>query len=230
MKKIFAIMILLVLSLCTTTMSRNGVRLDGMQFDEVLKTDYIDSTKVHTLVVESSVSQSYEDRVLLFKFLHMNGDSTVIDATGNYSDNSLGKTAFIIKPKAGEVMMISRMIVSYSDDGAFDSGTYGNNIVLTNGITSYFRRYGVDVYAGLDPNLPITKNTGWAGLCYDVRVDDFGQGEVQLSSRFTFFATGKYIRLDGDLGDEYVLYFHDDFSGLNSHRFLMQGYYEKGPI
>ena len=214
-----------------------GVHLEGMYSGQVLSTDYADSTGVHTLYTAPApmaeptpTVNTYVDKVLLYKFLHLEGDSTVVDAVGNYSDAGLGKTAFIIKPKPGEIIMIARMIISYTDDGAFDSGSYGNNITLTNGITSYFRQNGIDVYQGLDPNIPIMKNPGWAALCYDSRIDDYGQGEVQLSARFTFTTTGKYIRLNGDTGDEYVLYFHDDFTGLNRQSFLMQGYYEVGPV
>lgn len=242
MKKLTIILLILLVTGGATIVGAQanqtkGVHLEGMYSGHILATEFVDSTKTHTLKTVGDptgepqpVTEAYEDKVLMYKFLHREDDSTIIEATGDYSDAGMGKTAYILKPKPGEVIMVARMIISYRDNGTFDSGSYGNGITLTNGITSYFRRDGVDIYQGLDPNVPLLKNPGWAALCYDSRVDSYGSGEAQLSARFTFTTTGKYIRLDGNLGDEYVLYFHDNSTGLNSQSFLMQGYYETGPV
>lgn len=181
-----------------------------------------------SLATKSSVD--YEDKVLLFKFMTKENDGVTVDAIEDYSDAGEGKTAFIIKPKAGEIYRIARLIVSYKDSGSFDSGGYGNGISLINGVEGWFRKDGVDLIPAFDPQFPIKKNPDWATICYDTRVDSYGSGEEQLSARFTFLKTGKYMELVGDNGDEFVLYFNDDFTGLNSQKLIVQGYYQVGPI
>ena len=76
----------------------------------------------------------------------------------------------------------------------------------------------------------VLTNPDWATICYDARVDDYGSGDGQLTARFTFLNTGKFMELVGDDGDEFAIYFNDDFTTLNSHRFMVQGYYEVGPL
>lgn len=200
-----------------------GVNLRGMFPKHLLKTIYDSVTKTHLL----KVAVENTDKVLMLKYMTKDNDGATVDAIGDYSAT---RGVWMIKPKPGEIIHIARIVVSYKDDGSFDSGSYGNGIVLTNGITSYFRQNGVDVYPGFDPNLPILKNPDWAAICFDTRVDTYGSGEEQLSVRFSFNKTGKDIILYGDTGDEYVLYFDDNFTGLISHRILAQGYYEVGPL
>lgn len=206
----------------------SSIHLRGMGAGQTLQTEYNPATKQHTVVVNAS--EGYVDKPLMAKFLTQENDGVTVNANGNYSDGGLGKTAFILKPKPGEVFMVARMIVSVKDTGSFDSGSYGNGVALVNGLTSFFRQDGVDVLPAFDPQFPIKTNVDWAAVCYDARPDSYGSGDEQLVARFTFTKYGKFVRLDGSTGDEFVIYCNDDMSPLVRQLFLMQGYYEEGPI
>ena len=138
MKKLFLLLIMII----PLALHADGIYLRGMKGGQLLKTEYDPVSKTHTLA--TSAAAGYEDRVLLFSFMTENNDSVTIDANKDYSDAGLGRTAFVIKPKPGEVYRLSRLIVSYKDNGSFDSGTYGNGLVLTNGIAAWFRKDGDD--------------------------------------------------------------------------------------
>lgn len=226
MKKIILILVIGLLTNLWARDNTKGVHLDGMYSDHILKTQYTDSTKEHTLYT----SEVYKDKPIFAIYYTKNFDGTTINGIGNYSDAGEGKTAFGIKPNPGEIYRVARLIISYKDDGVFDSGDYGNSITLTNGISGWFRQDGEDILPFTIPLQPITNNSDWAGVCYDTRVDTYGQGASQLTARWTFTRFGKFIELHGDTGDELVIYLHDDFTGLITHRFLAQGYYEVGPL
>lgn len=196
-----------------------GVHLDGMYTDHILGTLYDAETKTHTLTVNTS--GGYVDDPIFAQFMHIEGDSTVIDAIGNYSD---AVTTFIIKPPAGTVFYITKMLVSYKDTGSFDTEDYGNGINLTNGLSFWYRIDGVNVSPAFEPPFYVTSNSDWATLCPDTRVDTYGSGNEQLNARFIFTQSGKFLKLDGNKGEEFVLYLNDDFTGLLSHKFLFKGY------
>lgn len=213
-------MMMILFMALSSAVSGDGIYLRGMKSGTTLQTVYDDSLKQHIL----QVVEGYIDSPIYAYFMHLEGDSTVIDAIGDYSDAGLGKQAFIVKPPPGVVYYIARMIVSYKDDGDFDSGYYGNRVALLNGLDFWYRINGVNVLPSFRPPFYIKTNTDWAAICYDSRVDTYGQGENQLTARFSFSRFGKYIRLDGDVGEEFVVYVHDDFTGLNAHKFLLQGF------
>jgi len=89
------------------------------------------SPGVHRPVV--SVGNSGPVNESVDRFLDTNGDGTgTKSATGNYAESPV---SFFIQPPAGEVFRLNRMLVHIEDSGTFDSGSYGNGITLTNGIT-----------------------------------------------------------------------------------------------
>jgi hypothetical protein len=116
--------------------------------------------------------------------------------------------------------------VRVEDVGTLDSGYYGNNIVLTSGIVVRAQQNGNQVTARLTGNSPILTNAEWADFCYDVVKTDFGQGNVFLHVRWTFAKSGRPIRLVGDEGDFLEVVLGDDFTGLVSHGFTVQGFVE----
>lgn len=135
-----------------------------------------------------------------------------------------------IAPSAGQVLVINRMIVSYSDTGSMDAAKYGNNIDLTNGITMGVDRStdSKELFDLIDPLGPILTNGDWMTYCYDQALQVYGIGDEYLAMRWTFGKSGKSIWLHGDEGHRIWLNLDDDFSDLNTHRFLFQGYYHSG--
>ena len=147
--------------------------------------------------------------------------SGTVNAVGDYS---VTPGVFKIAPGAGEVFRLTRLIGYIEDAGTFDSGAYGNNITLTNGISIDYDFSGgtVDLLGGET----IKTNTEWASHCFDSRLDTYGAGNESLVFRWTFARSGQLIRLDGDANEELRLTFNDNLTGLVVHHFLVQGYVE----
>lgn len=166
-----------------------------------------------------------------WQFADVDGDGTgAFNATGDYSDGGLGLTEFGIQPGPGEIFDIARMIITIEDTGSFDSGSYGNNVTLTNGIAIEKRVGTINGASVLDQSLtgaqPIITNVGWGAYCFDVEVHTFGQGNEFLLARWTFLKAGVFLRLVGDDDEYFAVRLHDDFSGLVDHGFNLQGFIE----
>ena len=158
-----------------------------------------------------------------------------INAKGNYSDAGLGATDFCITAKPGEFLLLERMLVTVRDEGSFDSGFYGNSIVLTNGIRllNGFKDSENNIVETFDitEGLPIKTNPDWGAYCYDVTPSSYGQGDETLNVRWTFSKMGRPVILDGDakyqdqtgLREFACIRLNDDFTGLKGHYFQIQG-------
>ena len=140
-------------------------------------------------------------------------------ATGNYATVQ----RFWRGPAVGKKWVISRLLVTVEDSGSFDSGNYGNGVVLTNGISVQVWD-GSNVDLDLTDSHPIKTNVDYAHFCYDVAISSFGVGNEYLNARWTFAKAGKGILLDGDATERIAVALHDDFTGLVDHHFLIQGY------
>lgn len=130
----------------------------------------------------------------------------------------------------GDVLVIHRMIVTYSDVGTMDANKYGNNITVPNGIQLRMSRDpGQSVLYNLtDGFAPVKTNGDWMIYCFDQNHQPYGVGDEYISMRWTFSKTGKPVWLHYSEGHMLELNLRDDFSGLTSHRFLFQGYYHSG--
>ena len=152
---------------------------------------------------------------------------TVGDRSGDVNMNVDGSTTpitFYIKPKAGEVIKLARIITSLRDGGSFDSGGWGNQTAeLTNGLELKWKRDGV-LYNLTE--VPIKSHYDLASYSYDIDHSNFGSGDEFLTNRFTFTKAGQYLTLDGDLGDELQVIVNDDLTYLVDQRVSAQGYYE----
>lgn len=157
---------------------------------------------------------------LLFQLASSNGDGT--GTTNMIGDYSSAATQITVTPASSDVYMITRMIVFVEDAGSFDSGAYANGITLTNGIDVLLKD-GSGTITTLTP-FPITTNAEWAAMCHDVTVHDFGTGNTAMSVRWTFERAGKQLKLDGSEGQFLEISFNDDYTGVITHQFLLQGY------
>lgn len=158
----------------------------------------------------------------IFYFLDTVGDqSGTKNAVGNYAG---AVQKFICKPIAGEIFFLSRMMIHVEDVGSFDTGSYGNRVALTNGIDFSVWDKDDNVIFTFNNDLPIKQNVHWARFAYDTRVDTFGTGNSFLIARWSFFKSGQLIKIDGDKGEYIGASLNDDFTGLVSHYFNLQGF------
>ena len=160
----------------------------------------------------------------IYQLASTNGDGTgTTNAVGNYSDAGDGATDFKLTAlNTSSYYILERVIISISDVGAFDSGAYGNAVTLTNGITVDIQDADDVTIAPMTP-FPIKTNGEWAAVCHDFTEQAFGQGDVYGTVRWTFSrAVPGGIRIEP--GESLVFTLNDDFSGLESHRFFVQGW------
>lgn len=70
------------------------------------------------------------------------------------------------------------------------------------------------------------RNTSWvyqAAMCYDVQLLAWGSGNDLVAARWTFANSGRPLVLRGNDGDRLELILRDDFTGLISQTFMIQG-------
>lgn len=141
------------------------------------------------------------------------------DAIGDYSG---APQNFWVEPQQGQQgLQVTRLLTQIEDAGNFQADSYGNGIVLVNGITISVLDINDNVTNLLTARDTIKANVHWARYCYDVDFRSFGSGNNFLDVRWTFSATGKPIQLMP--GEKLVLTLNDDFSDLVAHYFVMQG-------
>lgn len=157
----------------------------------------------------------------IFRLLDTVGNGTgTTEATGNYS---VTPQSFKYTAPSGWAE-IQRIIVMIQDTGAFDIEEYGNGVALTNGIRVFLRDSEDNVIQEYT-SFPIKSNGDWAGHCHDFNHFDFGTGDEVGTIRWTFAKSGQPIIVKLDQGEYFEVLLNDDFSGLNKHRFTIQGHY-----
>ena len=147
-------------------------------------------------------------------------NGSTVRANGDYSS---GVERFIWTPLTDRIAHIARMLITLEDTGAFDAAKYGNNIVLTNGITVHVRNVANDSQVHNLTAGPVLNNSDWGARAFDSQVNSWGVGNEILAVRWTFSRAGSPIVLDDSMYLSVDL--HDDFTGLVNHRFLIQGEY-----
>lgn len=153
-----------------------------------------------------------------------------IDAVGNYA---AAAQDFHVQPEAAndaradEIMKIRRMIVFIEDSGNFRAEHYGALMTaLAVGIKVLkLDSAGNIIQDFLGGATSIKSNGEWASTCYDMSNITFGAGNEFIVARWTFSRAGKSIVLHGEESERLVLRCNDDLSGLEKHRFMMQGSY-----
>jgi hypothetical protein len=158
----------------------------------------------------------------LYRYLDTVGDgSGVKEHAVDYSGASA--TKLLIKPPAGEVYVVERMLVAIVAAGQVLASKYGDQNALSNGLLVVVER-DEDLLADLTDEVPIKTNSDWGRLCFDVLSSGVGPGDTYVLIRWTFGRAGKPIFLDGDRDDALVVLAHDTFAPLTSHTFMVQGH------
>lgn len=108
-------------------------------------------------------------------------------ATGNKSIIGVGTLLapidYYIEALPGERLLIVRLMFHIVDSGKLNSGFYGNDITMTNGIQLFYKRgaFTFDITDGF----PIKTNVDWGRWCYDSNVSSYGTGNEALNARRT---------------------------------------------
>lgn len=154
---------------------------------------------------------------VLVQKLSTNGDGTgAVEAIGNYS---LAAEEFYFE--ATRHCNIEQLTVKIEDVGTFDSGSYGNNLTLANGIVIE-KRNAADVLQFTLTPFPILKTADWAAYCYELTLFSWGTGNETAAARWelsSFVNHGVHL----SAGEKFVVKLNDDFSGLVRHEFLIEG-------
>lgn len=158
---------------------------------------------------------------LFSRYLDTNGDGT---GTEDFIGNQASVEAYI-QPPADKIFYIARMIVSIEDGSGMKAEQYGNLSALTNGIEIKIQD-SQGVVSDLTGGVPIKTNAQWGALCFDVDIKDWGTSPTQelLVARYTFERSGRGLFLNADFGDKLSVLLNDNFTGLISQKFLVQGY------
>jgi hypothetical protein len=159
-------------------------------------------------------------KTIISHYLDTNGDATgTYDAVGDYSGAA---EEFYYEAPAGGAT-IERMLVSIGDTVGMQAQEYGNlGAALTNGIVVEIQDEDGVVNVVLTGQAPVHTNSEWGALCYDVDLKSWGSGNELLVVRWTFARSGESVRLNA--GQKLVVRLNDSFTGLLSHRFMIQGY------
>ncbi len=153
-----------------------------------------------------------------------------IDANVDFSAKPQNFTA---GPPSDEVWRISRMLLTIIDANIVNVASYGAIAGgLTNGLEVGVIQDGIIGILNPERNISdgmfkIRSNGDWASLMFDVEITNLGSGDDYVTGRWTFDKAGTKIRLDGATNDTIFIEFSDDMSGLEAHRFLLQGYIER---
>jgi hypothetical protein len=159
---------------------------------------------------------------LLYQLASVNGDGTGLTDM-NY-DASLG-VDFRVTPPVGVKYNLARILVNIVDTRTgWSPVKYGSTVAspgLATGIgISKDNADGVLYYC--TPIL-IKTNANWSLMCYDAQLLDFGTDDYVLPIRWTFERAGKPLTVDGNKGEFLNIHFADDFTGITSQQFHVQG-------
>lgn len=146
-------------------------------------------------------------------------DDTLWNAKNDYTSFN---SEFYYKNTEYLTCEIHRLLISIEDAGNFDSAAFGNGITLTNGIEiKHFDAAGA-VITDFTGGLFLKTNGHLGRLFYDIDLVNFGVGNQILNGRFTFAKSGSPCKLKN--GERIGVIFRDDFTGVVSHTYMIQGW------
>lgn len=145
------------------------------------------------------------------------------DAAGSEDmavNGSVTPVEFTLEPRAGEkALILSQAVITIVDTGNFDSGSYGNNVILTNGIlVELVSDTGVVLVDLLDGD-PVKTNPEWAQNTGNLTLYTFGSGDNVAT--IVWNAPGNQIILDANTILRVTI--QDDLTGLSKHQIHCQG-------
>lgn len=141
----------------------------------------------------------------------------VSNAIGDYSGTP---TRFRLIPAAGELIIVNELHIYIEDGGPLDAGTYGNGLVLTNGIAVELKQ-GL-VTRNIQGTNPILNNSHWTRVTFNTASMVFGGGNNALAYRWDL--KNMYVPLALSSNDELAIILNDNFTGLVSHSFSARGF------
>jgi len=152
------------------------------------------------------------------RFLTTNGDGTgTVNANLDFSGAPVD---FFIQPAVNETLIINQATVHIADTGPVDAGFYGNGIVLANGIEILLTQ-GPIVLLDITASFKIFTNGDWAQYAFEANTTDFGAGINYVHVLFTFAGITAKPRIFQN--QQLRIRLNDDFTGLVTHSFLVQG-------
>lgn len=156
------------------------------------------------------------------ELLSLNGENSVFQYNSDYSG---AETYWEWRPSRGR-WTVNQMCIHYGDSGTFDSGSIGNGITLTNGITfSLVKGTGASAEVLYRPfgSYRILNNAAWWHFARSSQLDAYGVGNNYMGVVCDFREFSDGILVDGDLGVALRAILHDNFSGLVHADFIVRG-------
>ncbi len=151
-----------------------------------------------------------------------------INSSGAYNaiDDYSNGNDFVFVPVGTNITRVARVIITVADMAISDADDYGSINQLPTGVAFFVEKNGTRIR--IDGGVNTTTNGEYQRISYDVSngLSSLGNGKDYVAVRWTFAKSGTDLRLDGAKGDKLVVALHDDFSGLNDHVFVVQGYNE----
>jgi hypothetical protein len=122
-------------------------------------------------------------------------------------------------------LVINRLILYIEDTGTATVATYGADPAWTNGTNLLYEKNGVEV--DILDGLTIKTNADIAHYCYDVSLNAWGAGKINVLGRWTFSkAIPGGITLRGT--DKFIVRTNiEDMTGVTDNHFCIQGYYDE---
>lgn len=159
--------------------------------------------------VQAAPSFQSTTQTPVYRFLDTAGNGTGVK-------NAISSTVpltFYLQPPAGAVYNITRLVATVEDSAVSDATLYGA-VLITNGVT--IRRVSGSTIITLTDGVTIKTNTQWARFCEVKTVTTQLQAVCELDG----------LRLNGDRSERLEVILNDDFSGLDGHYFMAQGWRE----
>ena len=154
----------------------------------------------------------------------LSGPTSGIEMIGDYS---VTPETFSLGPAEKEVWQLQRLTVYIQDTGNFNVASYGNGITLTNGIELKLFEGETEI-ANFQTSSPIKSNADWGRFCFNNSYLNFGQGDNAFIARWDISPNFVWMHGIGTpdhptAGNTVRVTLNDDFSGLTSHTFLLEG-------
>lgn len=155
-------------------------------------------------------------------YLDTNGDGT--GTTNAIGDYSVTPAVFYFQPGAGETVEAAKLMMHVADKGAFEFDGYGSLAagVVTNGVEITFYRLG-QLALKLTNGEPIIANHAYSHLNTDYILSTYTSNYQASTVSFDAASFNGPLVMHGDLQDQLRVELNDNFTGLDSHQFILYG-------